>query len=446
MRSRLRRQLGDLLALSLLVASVLFLLTAVVVAIITLVVVPGRIPVALAAYWPVYLLVLSTRLAAVLALPWAGSKFLPADAARPHLAPEWLRRRLTALRKLTVSVVVAPDHRRRTFARYHHVRPVLLVDKKHARARGAEAYAAVASSLARLLLLEERRGFTALCYLTAAARQTGEVAAGLLVGAAVVGVPALRAAAIGLFAFAALAQLASTAFELVVARRAASELRADPELAGAGAEIAVHTLRYDLARHIVLGLSLIAITALAAPVTAAAPPPLALLAAAPPLTGIALWLAKLAALSCLVGGGLLLFWRRLPLPLMALGGALGVGNLLAIPTLVVLTWDQGFAVAHPWAIALAAAAAWPGFSAVLAAPLLVLGIPLVILFRKRLASPAIFLEPEPPLDSAAKLARLSAPPTVGPPPSRPHHLLLILWDSAVLFQSIPLAYLALGGL
>lgn len=436
--------------LTLAVLVVVAVVAAVVVTIITIAIVPWRILSALAAHWPVYLLVLSSVLMA-LGKFFCGGQRRDGDAARPHLAPDWLRRRLLALNKPTATVIVAPDPRHRSRPRYHRERPVLLVGKDCARARGAAAYAQVASSLARLLLLEDHRARRPLAYLTAAAHRTSPVACGLLVGAVAVGVPTLRAIALTLLAFAALAQLVGTGFEIVVARRAARELRADPELAGPGAELAVHQLRFEIRRHIIMAITLLALATLAAPVTtatlAAASSPLAALVAAPPLTGTELWLGTLAALSSLVGAALFLVWRRLPLPGFVFFIALTVGNLCAIPTLVALTWDQSFAVAHRWTLALAVAAAWSAFAALLAFPMmLVVALSATLVFRKRMTSPDRFLLPEPVLPLDEQLRLLKTPPPVGPAPALLHHALIKIWEAVAIMQAAPLAYLALRSL
>jgi hypothetical protein len=94
--------------LTLAVLVVVAVVAAVVVTIITIAIVPWRIPSALAAHWPVYLLVLSSVLMA-LGKFFCGGQRRDGDAARPHLAPDWLCRRLLALNKPTATVIIASD-------------------------------------------------------------------------------------------------------------------------------------------------------------------------------------------------------------------------------------------------------------------------------------------------------------------------------------------------
>ncbi len=449
---RLRDRMGSFAVWAVLVIAALVIVAVVVtiitVTIIAIATVSRRIPSALAAHWPMYLLVMSPFLMHVFSKAFCGGRRRDGDAARPHLAPDWLRRRLLALNKPTATVIVAPTPWRRSRPLYRRERPVLLVSKDCARARGAAAYAQVASALARLLLLEDHRARRPLAYLTAAAHSTDAFACGLLVGAVLVGVPTLRTVALALLVFTALAQLVGTGFEIVVARRAAHELSADPELAGPGAELAVHQLRSEVRRHIALAITRLTVAALAAPVTAAtlaaAGSPLAALVAAPPLAGTELWLVKLAALSYLVIGTLYLVSRHHALLFLAFLIACTTG-LCASPTLAVLTWDQGFAVAHPWALALAVGAAWPAFALFLAIPVFVVALTMMLPFRKRMIAPDRFLLPEPVLPPAERLRLLRAPP-VGPAPALLHHALVVVWEAVGVMRAAPLAYLALRAL
>ncbi len=177
-----------------------------------------------------------------------------------------------------------------------------------------------------------------------------------------------------------------------------------------------------------------------APVTAAAAPlPLALLTAgtAPPLTGTALWVAKLAAASCAIGCLAMIVWRRLPQPQIFMVAALGIATTCATPTLVALTWDQLFTAAHPWAVALAVAVSWSTAAGLL------LFIPRVLFnlaFSSALHEPPLHEKYEDREARIAKLKQRMASPTRGPAPALPLAILGALWELAILAQPLPLAY------